>query len=704
MPSSDYSLRAHAVESLTQIKPRDVPLRVVLRNTAAVVLPLAVGLATGYPQAGLGVAAGALNTMFNDQPGPYRQRLRQLLLASLAAGLASLLGFLIGGQLLLILLATAALGFCGGMLVVFGTDTARFGMTSMILLVITASSPAPLQDALIGSGLIVAGGLLLASFSLAAWPLQRYWPERQALASVYSGLATVALQQTHADDEVPALTESMNTLQQILLGQHRAHGRAMEAFGVLLELAERIRLELTAMDELHADPATNGEFRHDTAHVLNAIATALNQAAAPDQAERALQLLRTSEQALLDDIGKPDGLAAHIHALSGELAAAVRNANWAGSRGELRARSEEIRLPKTLRSNAGWLTLRANFTPRSVAFRHAVRTAACLSLALLVSRQLELPHGYWLPMTAAIVLRPDFAATFNFGLLRVLGTVLGLVLTTVLLHLAPNEPWAHLALMALLCMVFRYMASAHYGIAVAALTGTVVILLSFEGVDSSNAVLDRVINTALGCGMALLAYVAWPTWERGRARAALAVMLDAYANYLRALTMPDQSGARRETRSAARTARTNAQASIERMRTEPATPPELLTFARALFANGNRLARTAMTLEASLDDFATLPTQAEIHFFMESTASTLQQLATMLREEEDSAELPNLRALQHASVALVRSAPNLAAVELWTRVSDRLVDNVATLTHVIQRGPRNSVITTDDTVKQTPVH
>jgi hypothetical protein len=34
-------------------------------------------------------------------------------------------------------------------------------------------------------------------------------------------------------------------------------------------------------------------------------------------------------------------------------------------------------------------------------------------------------------------------------------------------------------------MAFRYLATAHYGIAVAALTGTVVILLSFEGVNSS---------------------------------------------------------------------------------------------------------------------------------------------------------------------------------------------------------------------------
>ena len=173
MSSNGYSLRAHALESLTVIKRPDVPPRVVVRNTAAVVLPLGIGMALGYPQIGLGLAAGALNTMFSDQPGPYRQRMRQLLLASLAAGLAALVGFLIGGHLLPILLATAACGFFGGLLVVFGTDTARVGMTSMILLVITASTPASFEHAMGGAALIFAGGLLLTSFSLAAWPLQR---------------------------------------------------------------------------------------------------------------------------------------------------------------------------------------------------------------------------------------------------------------------------------------------------------------------------------------------------------------------------------------------------------------------------------------------------------------------------------------------------------------------------------------------------
>src|SRR6185312_14341754 len=394
MPSSDYSLRAHAIESLTVIKRPDVPWRVVVRNTVAVVLPLGIGLAMGYPQIGLGVAAGALDTMFSDQPGPYRQRLRQLLLASLAAGLAALVGFLIGGHLLPILIATAACGFFGGLLVVFGVDTARVGMTSMILLVITASTPTSLHEALGGAVLIFSGGLLLTVFSLAAWPLQRYWPERQALANVYTGLATLARQQTHDDTDVPALTEAMTTLQQTLLGRHRAHGRAMEAFGVLLELAERIRLELTAIAELHAGPALQAGFRDGAAEVLAAIADALEHGDSPARADTLLQALRARHD-------EGDGLAPHRDALIGQLAAAVRNADWAGSRGELRASAAETRLPATLRSTAIRATLRASLTPRSVAFRHAVRMAVCLTATLALSRWLDLPHGYWVPMTAA---------------------------------------------------------------------------------------------------------------------------------------------------------------------------------------------------------------------------------------------------------------------------------------------------------------
>src|SRR3546814_1230489 len=71
-------------------------LRVALRNTIAVVAPLAVGLAIDQVPAGVAMTTGAINTMFTDQPGPYRQRMQRMLMASAAAGLSALVGILVG--------------------------------------------------------------------------------------------------------------------------------------------------------------------------------------------------------------------------------------------------------------------------------------------------------------------------------------------------------------------------------------------------------------------------------------------------------------------------------------------------------------------------------------------------------------------------------------------------------------------------------
>jgi uncharacterized membrane protein YccC len=683
--SQGYSLRASVVDTLIRTKRPDVPMRVALRNTAAVILPLALGIYAGYPQVGIGIAAGALDTMFSDQPGPYQQRLSRLFLAALSAGAAGLVGFLIGSQVLPMAFACILCGFFGGLLVVFGPDLARVGMTSMLLLVICAAVPTDWRGALGGGSLIFAGGMLLALFSVAAWPLQRYLPERRALAGVYRGLAELAKQPMRESD-APLLTEAMNDLQTTLLGRHHARGRAMEAFRVLLELAERVRLELVAMAELETSRNNMGEmFRADAARVLSATAAALDAAEPPERAQRALATLQASERALLSAGAVGMGITAHIQALSGQLAAVVRNTNWAGSRGEERAQREETTLPETLRSTSPWATIRANLTPHSVAFRHAVRCAVVLTLAFVLSRYFALPHGYWLPMTAAIVLRPDFAATFNFGLLRVVGTVLGLMLTTFLLRLTPDAVWAHLTVMAALCVAFRYLAGAHYGIAVAALTGTVVVLLSFEGVDPFNAMSDRVLNTALGSALALLAYVLWPSWERHRARTALSEMLCAYADYLDALVAPADARKRQEVRSATRTARTNAQASVDRLRAEPGTPALLQELAETLYANGNRVARTGMTLEALIEAGDVPPEWEYVGPFIREASGELRKFGIALTRADPVDIPPGLRDHQRALVEALSRSPDKALAEVIGRLTDRLTDNVDTIAHVVNR-------------------
>ena len=139
--------------------------------------------------------------------------------------------------------------------------------------------------------------------------------------------------------------------------------------------------------------------------------------------------------------------------------------------------------------------LRANLSLSSIAFRHAVRCGVCLAVAVVGERTLAIPHGYWIPMTTAIVLKPDFAGTFSFGLLRVVGTMLGLVLTTALVHYAFGSPWERLALLSGLSIGFRLLTTVHYGIGVALRTGLVVILLSFDGVPPADTMLAQLSET-----------------------------------------------------------------------------------------------------------------------------------------------------------------------------------------------------------------
>ncbi|HET7663197.1 MAG TPA: FUSC family protein [Rhodanobacteraceae bacterium] len=679
MADSVYSLRSALLTTLTRTSRPNVPVMVALRNTLAVALPLGVGLASGHPVAGLGISAGALNVMFADQPGPYRQRLEVIALVTLAATLSGLTGFLVGGHPGLLLAAMALWGFAGGLLVLFGPHMTRVGMTSMILLVVATSTPLPWQQALQAAGLILAGGVLQASFSIAAWPLRRYLPERQALAAVYRDLAQLARQQS-PDTDAPPVTDSLTELQHTLLGHSHARGRAMEAFYALMELAERIRLELMAWQTPFAGMQVQGTRARQVARVLDGIAMALERAEPPARANHALERL----QKTLADATQP----ARLQTLAGQLAAAVRNTQWAGSKGEIQARHIDIRLPRALRNVAPVAALRANLSLSSIAFRHALRCAVALTLAMAVAHYAHLEHGYWLPMTAAIVLRPDFGSTLNFGLLRVLGTILGLILTTALLYLSPDSAWAHLVLMTVLCFAFRYLAGAHYGVAVAALTGTVVILLAFEGVTPGVSVNARVLNTALGSGLALLAYIVWPTWEHGRARPALAAMLDAYANYLHALAADDNTDARRDARASARVARSNAQASLDRLRAEPATTAALMELANSLFANGNRLIRTAMTLEAMGDAKGQLPCQAQIRPFLDTAVQSLRDIATALRDQTGLPALPPLRNMQRQLAGQLSAADAETAAALL-HVSDRLTDNIDTLEHMLRR-PRIS--------------
>jgi uncharacterized membrane protein YccC len=134
-------------------------------------------------------------------------------------------------------------------------------------------------------------------------------------------------------------------------------------------------------------------------------------------------------------------LAALGHALAGQLRAAGGLLPDAQVRdGPLQAVTAEMRLRWLGRRDPGATAKRllANLDWRSSALRHALRLAAVVSLATLIGHLTGMQRGYWIGLTAVIVLRPEFGATFNRGVARAIGTLVGVGLASLIaltLHL-----------------------------------------------------------------------------------------------------------------------------------------------------------------------------------------------------------------------------------------------------------------------------
>ncbi len=84
--------------------------------------------------------------------------------------------------------------------------------------------------------------------------------------------------------------------------------------------------------------------------------------------------------------------------------------------------------------------LRRHLSWRAPTGRYAAVLAISVGALDIVARQLDLPNGYWAPMTLLLLLKPAFRDTFKRGVQRVLGTLGGAgVATLAAALLRPSE-------------------------------------------------------------------------------------------------------------------------------------------------------------------------------------------------------------------------------------------------------------------------
>lgn len=517
-----------------------------LRCTIGVAIPLLAATALGQPALGVPAAIGAFITGFTSLQGIYRTRLVAVLVAAVGMSLTSFVGAIAAHSTPGLVAATVVAGYLVGTLGQISPVASTVALNSFVAFILFSSQPLALRVAAQDSALVLAGGLIQATLILIAWPLSRRAAERTALADVYRNLADYATAIAGGSPGFPPITPVATARQVLADPQPFASAGELARLRRLLEDSELIRRHLGAA------AANNGKAAKFAAAAAAPLAEVARLLTGEQRASSA------GETAAIGDLefGGAD-FVAHVR---DALEAATMLATGRIARFGLLSKP---RPGPYVRNRIVWFG------------RDSFRFAVVLGIAMAVGRHFQADRGYWIPMTAALVLKPDFQTTFVRGFGRIGGTLVGAVVAT--LVAAPLR--GHVLLQT--AGVIATSAAAYltfnpnYALFTVAITSFVVIVLGMRGLPGTTTVEMRLLDTLAGGALAMLGYLALPSWERKRTRPLLADLLDVQRR-LAGLILGQYAAPANDHRAAIEAARTDAwqirttvESSIDRTRHEP---------------------------------------------------------------------------------------------------------------------------------------
>jgi uncharacterized membrane protein YccC len=494
----ERALRAPAwLEELVRTTSPPVPWRDVVRFAVTLPAPLAVAVAVAGgvvagPAIGAGVAAtmGALAATLAPQSGPLRDRLRRTVAAVVFGAVGLLAGqFATGGgwaPVLVIALLSAVAALISAV-------NATLSLGALQLLIYTA----------LASGLVTplsTAEEVAFFFAGAAWAAltivvqartETLDPDRVAVAAVFTRIADLldAAGTPAAEARRRELTTALNVAyDRVIRSRSLSSGRSRE----LSELAGVLNA---------AAPLVEGAVASARAGVR---ADPLDVAAA-----RGLAPALSGDAVLTDERPPPleDGPAPRR---------AVRHGlrlvwNVVGDPEE-RAGAAAARPEIDRRTRLRDLASRTVFSPDTRSF--AVRLTLCMTIAEIARQYLPVERPYWVLLTVALVLKPDFGSVFARAVQRGVGTLLGVLLGSALLAVLPRNAWVLVA-MAAAAAVLPWARNANFGLFSVFQTPLIILLLDLTLPTGSGLVSERLVDTLIGCGIVLVfGYLLWPqTWR-----------------------------------------------------------------------------------------------------------------------------------------------------------------------------------------------
>ncbi|PVX38724.1 FUSC family membrane protein [Janthinobacterium sp. 78] len=489
------------------------------------------------------VCIGALCTTLMDMPSPLRHKFNEMLASVLLCSAVTLLISLCGPVQWLLMTVLVLVSFLASMMVVYGKKSMPLQLAALFIMTMSMEHEMTWQQSFHHAGLFMLGGLIYLAYAMAiAWVL-RHRIKQQVLAEALFELAAYIDIKADFYDTRFNLTEQFNKLvrhQSILADRQqasrdlilRSHKNSKDAIVVqvhvcMLDLYELILSTHTdyALLRQHLTDSEVLQSLHDLAYKaardIEAVAYAVTRKRASyaqisydkewadieaeiarlhaqgDAAQEALATLRAQRnkiRAILKMI-------AELHLATQKVYADVPFWSGADMAPFLSQQKYELK------------TLLSNLRLDSPVFRFALRVSMAISVGLLIGHWLPYAaHSYWIVLTIVIILRPTFSMTRQRRADRIIGTIIGCVVTAIVIRFVHSN----IVLMAILFLsivatpTFIYLRYRYTAIAV-----SLMILLQMHLVAPSNPnlVSERLIDTLIGAAVASVFSFVLANWE-----------------------------------------------------------------------------------------------------------------------------------------------------------------------------------------------
>jgi uncharacterized membrane protein (TIGR01666 family) len=539
-----------------------------LRTSLGILLPSLVLNFFGQFGLGISLSLGAMCVSVVDTPGPviYKRNAMAIsvlcvFLVAVATGFARLNVYTLAVEITLIT-------FIFSMLAVYGTRAAAIGTGALLMMVFMIEKATPASQVLTYSLIVTAGGAWYLLFSVLFFTIRPYRAAQQALGESIMDVvkflrikADFYLPDTNIDDNYRKLVshqiqvsqhqdgvrellfrsrvmvkESTNASRVLVLifidlvdlfeqimATHYDYARIRQRFGktgVLEEIARVLQQMARELENVGYAVLSNRRYMHS--HDFNAELEQLKL--------KIDEIATTGPQASNLVLKK---ILINLRDLNQNIHNIFSYYNSRSSK-ELIKKPEEIEYSKFVaHQDYAPREYFDNLTFSSASFRHAVRVSMSCLLGFIASKLfIHGHHSYWVLLTIIVILKPGFSLSKQRNYQRLIGTIAGGIVGIAILKYIPNEDVEFILFIALMIGTYSF-TRLNYVVAVIFMTPYVFLLFKFLGVTSTSLVQERIVDTAIGSGIAFIAmYIILPRWELEDVPKYLAEVISANAGYL----------------------------------------------------------------------------------------------------------------------------------------------------------------------------